>query len=157
MNALSTVAVLDPQRRRIVWANKGGDFGIHDPQILPKGNLLLFDNVAHPDSSQVSEIDMQSGRTVWSYRGTPEAPFLSTGLGAVARLADGNTLITESMAGRAFEVTRAGEIVWEFSNPYRAGEQGEFVATVFDMVPIPADFPTDWLRPAGTPTGSTGP
>jgi hypothetical protein len=35
------------------------------------------------------------------------------------RLPNGNTLIVESDAGRAFEVTAEGEIVWEFLNPDR--------------------------------------
>lgn len=35
-------------------------------------------------------------------------------------------LITDSQAGRAFEVTRAGEIVWDFYNPDR--RQGERAA-----------------------------
>ena len=32
------------------------------------------------------------------------------------RLPNGNTLITESDAGRVFEVTEGGDIVWEFVN-----------------------------------------
>ena len=31
---------------------------------------------------------------------------------------NGNTLITESNKGHVFEVTRDGEIVWEFYSPY---------------------------------------
>ena len=34
------------------------------------------------------------------------------------RLANGNTLITESVNGRAFEVTADGRIVWEFLAPH---------------------------------------
>jgi hypothetical protein len=153
LNAVSTVAVLDPAQEKIVWAHRGGDFGIHDPQILPNGHLMLFDNVAYPDSSQVSEIDLETGKTVWSYRGSEAHPFLSTGLGAASRLPGGNTLITESMAGRAFEVTPEGEIVWEFYNPYRGGDQKQFIATIFEMEPIPADFPVDWIPPKAPPDG----
>jgi hypothetical protein len=32
-------------------------------------------------------------------------------------LPNGNTLITNSGSGRAFEVTAEGKIVWEFANP----------------------------------------
>lgn len=38
------------------------------------------------------------------------------GMGGAQRLENGNTLITESDNGRAFEVTRAGEIVWDYYN-----------------------------------------
>lgn len=37
----------------------------------------------------------------------------------------------------AFEVTRDGSIVWEFYNPHRAGDQDEFIATLFRVVRIP--------------------
>jgi hypothetical protein len=49
---------------------------------------------------------------------------------AQERLANGNTLITESEGGRLFEVTPEGEIVWEYLNPVRGGEDGELIAVV---------------------------
>jgi hypothetical protein len=63
-------------------------------------------------------------------------------------------LITESDAGRAFEVTRAGEIVWEFYNPHRAGDDGEYIATLFEVVRLPESFPVDWLEQRTEPQGS---
>ena len=44
------------------------------------------------------------------------------------------------------EVTPEGEIVWEFVNPHRSGEDDELIATLFDLVRIREDFPMDWLR-----------
>jgi hypothetical protein len=38
----------------------------------------------------------------------------------VQRLPNGNTLITEGAFGRIFEVTAAGETVWEYVVPYFA-------------------------------------
>ena len=46
-------------------------------------------------------------------------PFWSNVRGDQQRLANGNTLITESEGGRIFEVSPDGEIVWEFINPVR--------------------------------------
>ena len=54
-------------------------------------------------------------------------------------------MISESDHGRAFEVTPDGEIVWEFHNPYRAGEDDRFVASLPELIRLPPDFPTDWL------------
>jgi hypothetical protein len=34
------------------------------------------------------------------------------------RLPNGNTLITEGMHGRIFQVTPSGEVVWEYLTPY---------------------------------------
>jgi hypothetical protein len=43
-------------------------------------------------------------------------------------------------------VTRGGEIVWEYVNPHRAGASGEFVATLFEVVRLPAEYHPDWLE-----------
>ena len=63
----------------------------------------------------------------------------------VERLSNGNTLITESDPGRAFEVTAEKQIVWEYINPHRAGENNENIATLLEVVRLNRDFPTDWL------------
>jgi hypothetical protein len=60
-------------------------------------------------------------------------------------LANGNTLITESDNGRAFEVTDDGQVVWEFHNQHRAGDADEYVATLFELVRLDPQFPTEWL------------
>ena len=125
---------------------RGSFEGQHDPKVIPNGNLLLFDNRGRGNASSVLELDPLTGETVWEYHGTPEAPFFSLTCGTAERLPNGNTLVTESDSGRAFEVTRAGEIVWEFWNPQRAGENGEYIATLFEVVRLPPEFPLDWLE-----------
>ena len=52
-----------------------------------------------------------SGRIVWSQDG-----FFSDKQGGCQALPNGNVLVIESQTGRAFELTRAGETVWEFYN-----------------------------------------
>jgi hypothetical protein len=79
------------------------------------------------------------------YGGTPEAGFYTELCGASQRLPGGNTLITESEAGRAFEVTPDGTMAWEFVSPHRAGAHGEFVATLLDVVRVPGGVP-EWVR-----------
>ena len=145
MNALGVLAVLDPEREEIVWALKSPPHGQHDPQILGNGNLLVFDNHRDTRRSIVVELSMDDLTPVWEYQGSPEVPFYSRTCGAAQRLPNGNTLITESDGGRAFEITGGGEIVWEFYTPHRAGENDEYIATVAEMQRLPPDFPTDWL------------
>jgi hypothetical protein len=43
--------------------------------------------------------------------------FYSSIVSSAQRLPNGNTLITEGVDGRVFEVTREHEIVWEYVNP----------------------------------------
>ena len=139
---LDALAVLDPDRRTVVWARTGSWRRQHQPTFLDDGNLLLFDNLgAGPGRSRVLEIDPRTARTVWQYGGRRNDDLYSKTLGSCQRLPNGNTLITESENGRAVEVTRDGRIVWEFHSPHRAGADGELVAVLFEVVRLPPDFP----------------
>lgn len=145
ISRLNAVAVVELERLTIadLW---GGDFvAQHDPRILANGNVLLLDNMSGGDASSVLELDLLSHDVVWSYRGGEDGAFFTSCCGAVQRLPNGNTLISETTAGRAFEVTPDKRVVWEFHNPHRAGEQGEYVASLMEMVRLPLDFPTPYL------------
>ncbi len=148
MNALGVVAVVDLPSRSIVWVRKTAPSGQHDPQILANGNLLLFENHENSGHSQVVEIDPTDSEMRWSYGGSDEQPLYSKFLGAVQRLPNGNTLITESDAGRAVEVTPAGEIVWQFHNPGRGGDRDQYIATLPEVLRLPADFAASWSKGA---------
>lgn len=43
---------------------------------------------------------------------------VSTLISGAQRLPNGNTLITEGGTGRVFEITKAGQIVWEYVSPF---------------------------------------
>jgi len=144
MNALGVIAVVDLPSRSIVWVRKTPPVGQHDPQILANGNLLLFENNEDSGHSQVVEIDPVDFGVRWSYGGSDEQPLYSKFLGAVQRLPNGNTLITESDAGRALEVTPKGEIVWQFHNPQRGGDRDQYIATLPEVLRLPADFAESW-------------
>jgi hypothetical protein len=138
---LDALAVLDPEREEIVWARAGSWRRQHQPTLLPDGSLLLFDNLGSRPS-RVIEIDPRTGRVLWQYAG-----IVSKTLGSCQRLPNGNTLITESEAGRALEVTRAGRVVWELNNPHRAGDRGELVAVLFEVIRLPEGFPFRGIPP----------
>jgi len=145
MRALSTIAVLDMDAEQIVWVASDLWLAQHDPRMLDNGNLLVFDNKGDNGESRVVEFDPVAREAVWVYKGSRSEPFFTMMCGANHRLRTGNTLIVESDYGRAFEVTPSGEIVWEFLNPHRAGKGGNLIATLFDVVRLPPDFPLDWL------------
>ena len=68
--------------------------------------------------SAVIEFDPDGGNIIWEYEGTPNYTFDSPFISGCQRLLNGNTLICEGIWGRLFEVTPAGEIVWEYVSPY---------------------------------------
>jgi hypothetical protein len=114
MRHMNAIAILDGDSREIVWLwGPTNVYAQHHPRLLENGNILLFDNGT--SSSRVIEVEPATGRIAWKYE-NGEAFFSEWG-GSVQRLPNGNTLVTNSNSGRAFEVTAEGKIVWEFANP----------------------------------------
>ncbi|MDO9694532.1 MAG: arylsulfotransferase family protein [Candidatus Latescibacteria bacterium] len=150
---LNALAILDPRRETLVWALTGPWVKQHQPTLLPTGRLLLFDNLGRGGRSQVLEVDPLTQQIVWSYADGPGRRLFSATCGSAQRLPGGNTLIVESDNGRALEVTPDGAVVWEYRNEHRAGEHGELIAAILDMVALPADFPLGWLGAAPLPEG----
>ena len=104
--------------------------------------MLIFDNKDSEARSQVLEFDPFTQKVIWEYSRKKENEFFSRTCGSNQRLANGNTLITETDMGRAFEVTHDKEIVWEYINPYRTGEQNKLLAVVPEVVRLnPKTYP----------------
>lgn len=125
--------VIDMEEARVVWALKGSWHRQHDAQALPNGHVLIFDNFGHYDGrdggnwSRVIELDPATSDIVWSCAGDRTHPLQSDIRSSEQRLPDGDTLITESDGGRVLEVSSAGEIVWEYISPVRAGAHQELI------------------------------
>jgi hypothetical protein len=118
--SIPVVAVLDPDREAVVWRWGTGRLDHpHHPSLLPNGHLLIFDNGPRRGWSRLVQLDPTRRRIVWSCRGNPPESFFSVTGGAAQALPNGNVLVTESTKERVFEITRDGEIVWEFWNPDR--------------------------------------
>lgn len=146
---LDLVATLDPRTRRLRWSWGPGVLQRpHDPTFLAGGHLLLFDNGARRGWSQVLAVEPASGTIVWRYRGTPPESFFSAERGAAQRLAGGDTLITESDAGRVFEVTPDGEVVWELLAPVDRSTDPPRRSTVYRLRRLPYDSPFGGRIPA---------
>ena len=133
---IHTLAVVDLEVERVVWASTGPWRMQHEAELLDGGQLLLFDNLGVPDFSRLLEIEPYSRQVTWSYGGEESQRFYSEGMGAQQRLPNGSTLVTESFAGRAFEVTPPGDVVWRFENPARTGPQDEYVAVIPELVRV---------------------
>ncbi|MBU2560656.1 arylsulfotransferase family protein, partial [archaeon] len=115
---LDLIVVLSPDGRRLRWSWGPGEIERqHHPSLLENGHLLIFDNGQRQGRSRVLELDARARKIVWSYVGKPPKSFFSPIRGGCQQLPNGNTLITDSERGRAFEVTRDKQLVWEFYNP----------------------------------------
>jgi hypothetical protein len=142
------VFILDLDEGEPVWAwGPGVIQGPHDPSMLQSGHVLLFDNGLGRGYSRVLEVDPRSDTIVWEYKAETPTDFYTASRGSAQRLDNGNTLIAQSDAARAFEVTPAGEIVWEFVNPNLQAEDRR--ATFNRMERLPASLVEPLLAQGG--------
>lgn len=144
------IGIVDGETKKFVWGLGKMFLKQHQPVLLESGRMILFDNVGlGRDRSRILEFDPFTQAVHWEYgRGAGEH-FSSRLLGSVQRLGNGNTLITESDNGRVFEVTPGKEVVWEFVNPNRAGEQNELIASIYELIRLDAGHVRGWLSVSG--------
>jgi len=143
--------------------------GQHNAHLIPEGlpgagNLLVFDDqggAGYPPAalgiyagSRVLEIDPVKKTIVWQYTGAnsgrPVWSFFSSFVSNAQRLPNGNTLIDEGMDGRFFQITRDGDIVWEYVPPYLGTTTVGGKPFVGSLVYRAQAVPYDWV-PDGTP------
>ncbi|MBZ4419310.1 aryl-sulfate sulfotransferase [Myxococcus sp. RHSTA-1-4] len=162
----------------------GQIIGQHHAHVIPwglpgAGNVLVFDNgglagfgalfpglppywpVTYRDFSRVIEFNPRTLEVVWEYQLVrPEAgerKFFSWFISSAQRLLNGNTLITEGATGRVFEVTRKGDVVWEYISPFERPTPSAFGNAVYRAYRVPSWW-LPWNRecPPATP-GAGGP
>lgn len=146
------------------------------PKGLPgEGNILVFDNGgsagygapnpisvtgernAQRDYSRVLEFEPVTLKIVWEYSPATigyQTPghayrFYSGYQGSAQRLPNGNTLITEAVDGRIFEVTREREIVWEYVSPFFFTPNPRFKPTqqIYRAYRVPYDWVPQLPKP----------
>jgi hypothetical protein len=134
---VNQIAILDKDTKDILWVWGEGELEWpHHPTMVESGNILIFDNGVHRRHSRVIEVNPVSGSIEWQYVGDPPQSFFSRTRGSSYRLPNGNTLICDSENGRSFEVTRDGQIVWEWLNPRLRKDHRE---VLYRMVRLPAE------------------
>jgi len=113
-------------------------FQQHDAQWIPDdcpgaGNILIFNNGLDRGYSTVVQIVppmddrgnyvLAAGKAygpekpIWVYQAPNPTGFYSSEISGAHRLPNGNTLICAGVRGTFFEVTLAGETVWNYVNP----------------------------------------
>jgi hypothetical protein len=114
----------------------------HDARWVPRGHpgagrITIFNNSSGGRGAKFSSVDeiapplLASGRyalaagaaygpraPAWRYLAKPRESFFAEFISGAQRTRAGNTLVCSGPQGRLFEVNAAGEIVWEYWNPY---------------------------------------
>lgn len=125
---LNQIWVLDGKDSHIKWVGNGATLGQHDPDFRSDGTITVLDNRplepirkvgGYPGRKGGSRIVAlrpgDAGHSV-PFASSPEHPFYTPYRGKHQFMPNGNLLIAETDAGRAFETTAGGEIVWEYVN-----------------------------------------
>ncbi|MCP4424883.1 MAG: arylsulfotransferase (ASST) [Chloroflexi bacterium] len=137
----------NPQTYDYGDANDQQLFVQHDAQWIPAdypgaGNILVFNNGngrSDGDYSSVDEIAPPVDETgnyngygptssEWTYTADTPTDFYAANISGAQRLANGNTLICDGPNGYFFEVTEAGDLVWEYDH----GNQAIFRVTRYE-------------------------
>ena len=124
------VWVIDGTDHNIKWFSAGPMIGQHDPDFQPDGTITIFDNQPGPRAapengykgyrggSRILSLDPSDGTYRTLYQSDDRNIFYTPFRGKHQVLKNGNILITETDAGRVFEVTPDGEVVWSFINKW---------------------------------------
>lgn len=146
------VMVFDPQTLKIRWHSTGPWIGQHDPDFTENGTISVFNNNNDLTEtgtilggSNITEIDPRTGKTQILYGGQENQKWFADIRGKHQVLENGNILITETGAGRIFEVSAGGDAVWEYINRYDEDE----VALVTQAIRYPPGYFSveDWSCP----------
>ena len=118
--------------------------GQHNVQWIPEGylgagNLIVFNNGNRerewstlvewwPPLDEAGRYTREEGQPFgpaepqWVYEAAEPESFYSPFISGVQRLPNGNTLACSGAPGRVFEVSPAGEVVWDWRSPFQAPE-----------------------------------
>jgi hypothetical protein len=128
MRHLNLIVVIDRSTMKIKWSMTGPYIRQHDPDFLDNGRISVYDNRSdYRDGkilggSRLLSIDPVTRNVEMVYEGDARNSFFSNIRGKHQYLPNGNIFIVEYNAGRVFEVTPSGEVVWSYINRYDEDE-----------------------------------
>jgi hypothetical protein len=139
---MNMLAILDQDDGHLIWKKRGPWVRQHDPDITADGNITIFNNRSdelhsfYDEGSQILSYDPASNEVTVLHPVGKADQFRSIIMGSHQRLPNGNDLIAETMAGRVFEATPEGDVVWSYTLPY----DSEFTSLFEVATRVPEDF-----------------
>ena len=137
---VNTIFVVDPDDWRVKWVMTGPFLAQHDPDFLPNGHILVYDNritgrTPKLGKSRLLEIDPATRQVTWTYEGEGKRAFYAESRGEQQLLPNGNILLADPYGGRLFEIApyAGNKLVWEWVNLVEPG----FVGMITDVQRAP--------------------
>ncbi|WP_448578191.1 arylsulfotransferase family protein [Thermaurantiacus sp.] len=114
---LNLIFVLDPTTLKVKWWDFGNTDHQHDPDWLPDGRIMVYDNRARKGQfSRISIVDPRTGEVALAVDGR-RMGFFSFARGKAEALPGGGFLVTSPYQGRVFETDANGDVVLDIVNP----------------------------------------
>jgi hypothetical protein len=153
---LNSILVVGGDDWRVKWTMTGPFLGQHDPDFLPNGRIMVYDNRITGEwprlgNTRLIEIDPATRKVAWTFEGDADQAFYARKRGEKQLLPNGNVLIADPLNGRLLEIAPAhgNKTVWEWVNLIEPGSVG----LVTDIQRVPRDGAT-WLdQPCSGPIG----
>lgn len=139
LGGLNSIGVVDMESGLLTWTLFGMWLNQRDATLLPGGNALLLEY--QHGAPGVIEFDPVTMGVEWAHSRPTSSTLDESWGGRVQRLPNGNTLVSESGRGRAFEVTSTGDVVWEYVN----SETVDGATMPFEVTRIDPGFSVDRL------------
>jgi hypothetical protein len=148
------IMVINPNTGIIKWWRIGPWLRQHDPEFIPSGKIIVFNNNLYSMSlnkfsdenrlyaSNIVEFDFASNEHRIIFGGREGQELHTILRGKLELSPNGGLLVTEFEGGRVFETDSNGRIIWEYINRYDSDE----VAEISEARIYPASYfqVSDW-------------
>ncbi len=115
---INTIFVIDGRTEQIKWSLTHPFIDQHDPDFTEDGHITVFDNnLDILGGSRILRIEPSTREVVVLYGHKKKQYFFTNWCGKHQHLPNGNILVLESDAGRVFEITADGKVVWSWITP----------------------------------------
>ena len=138
LRSLNLVMVVDPDDLDVRWYRVGLGRRQHDPDWLPDGRFLVFDNNMNRGPSRILAVDPATFDAEVLVDGAAY-DFHSGIRGKHQRLPDGSVAVTSAMQGRLFEVAPDGSIAFELVN-FRDEAAKDEIVVISEAHWLPSDW-----------------